>query len=765
MSPPERPRLLPGVPRVTLALVVFLGAAMTIVLALSDLGPVGGPAAAAPPSPLWLLPGLALHGGLCGLFLWRARSLGQERRVWTQIACAAVVFATAAAVSGVLGVLPATREHAAMPLAWAPVLAFPFAHRGLVRWNRYTTSLADPDDLLNGFAAVLGGMAVLNVVVERVDGALAAAPWWQVQPLLAQAATGVVLAGTAASVISLGAMGRDPRAWLVTAVFTLPFAGDLATVLLDGRSIAWSVVCEPLSAVLLCLAALLRPARTTPQPTDPTATTVGAFFVIVASILLLLVDAGGASSGVATWCAAGAALGSSVRLLVNVRELAQLAITRREALTDELTGLANRRAVLRRVAELDREQIPLAFALLDLDRFKEVNDGLGHAAGDELLRQVAARLQPVLRTGDLLGRLGGDEFAVVAVVEPGLSAADVAASLCTRLHDRLAEPFRIGGMSVHVGASIGGTVCTGAPADGHAPARLLREADAAMYDAKRSGTGSAQYDHARHGDGGSQLALVEELHLALAAGQLVLHHQPQVRVSTREVVGVEALVRWQHPQRGLIGPAEFLATAEAHGLMGALTDQVLAAAVEQLALWRSQGLALRMSVNLSASNLLDAGLPARVAALLEAHAVPAEDLTLEVTETVLLSDTARSRAVVADLRALGVGISIDDFGTGYCSLAYLRELPVTELKLDRSFTADLVSDPRTEAIVGSTLDLAHRLGLRVVAEGVEDERTLARLCALGCDDSQGYLHSVPLPAAELTAWLSRGPSSRSPALR
>ncbi|RBY86020.1 hypothetical protein DQ240_11260 [Blastococcus sp. TF02A-26] len=275
-----------------------------------------------------------------------------------------------------------------------------------------------------------------------------------------------------------------------------------------------------------------------------------------------------------------------------------------------------------------------------------------------------------------------------------------------------------------------------------------------MYGAKRSGRGTALYDESEHAEGGTTLVLVEELRAGLPAGELVLHHQPQVDIRTGRVEGVEALVRWAHPTRGLLGPGEFLPVAEAHGLMGALTDQVLAGAVAQLAQWQDRGSDLRMSVNLSASNLLDSRLPRRVAALLEEYGVPARCLTLEVTETVLLADSERSTAVISALRDLGVEISIDDFGTGYCSLAYLRQLPVNELKLDRSFTADLVSDVRTEAIVASTVELAHRLGLRVVAEGVEDECTLARLSALGCDQSQGYLHSPPLPAAELEAWVA-----------
>jgi EAL domain-containing protein (putative c-di-GMP-specific phosphodiesterase class I) len=276
-----------------------------------------------------------------------------------------------------------------------------------------------------------------------------------------------------------------------------------------------------------------------------------------------------------------------------------------------------------------------------------------------------------------------------------------------------------------------------------------------MYAAKRAGTGLAVYDPSRHADSSGHLALVEELRAALTTGQLVLHHQPQVDVRTGRTLGAEALVRWAHPVRGLLGPAQFLPLAEAHGLMGALTDEVLRQAVAQAADWRRRGLDLRISVNLSASNLLDTDLPHRVAGLLADAGLPAESLVLEVTETVLMGDAERSLAVVTALTALGLTVSIDDFGTGYSSLSYLRDLPVAELKLDRSFTADLLEDPRTEAIVASTIDLAHRLGLRVVAEGVEHDATLARLARLGCDESQGYLHSAPLPADRLADWLDR----------
>jgi len=319
-----------------------------------------------------------------------------------------------------------------------------------------------------------------------------------------------------------------------------------------------------------------------------------------------------------------------------------------------------------------------------------------------------------------------------------------------RVLKRLERPFLIHGMSVHVAASIGLTCSSSGNRT-----ELLRQADTAMYAAKRSGTGLAVYDPSRHADSSGHLALVEELRTALSTGQLVLHHQPQVDVSTGCTVGVEALVRWAHPVRGLLAPAQFLPLAEVHGLMGAVTEEVLRQAVAQAADWRRRGLELRISVNLSASNLLDTDLPRRVAALLADAGLPAGCLVLEVTETVLMGDAERSLAVVTALTALGLTVSIDDFGTGYSSLSYLRDLPVAELKLDRSFTADLLVEARTEAIVASTIDLAHRLGLRVVAEGVEHEATLARLAHLGCDESQGYLHSPPLPADLLEQWLDQ----------
>jgi diguanylate cyclase (GGDEF)-like protein len=339
----------------------------------------------------------------------------------------------------------------------------------------------------------------------------------------------------------LGDLRRDLRPWLFAGAFgSMEAMACLVTSELVPP--AWLAVAGAGGCLLMATAATLSPVPATPRPSDAASSMAGAFTVIVLGTAALIVSAG-APSAMALCCAGLAVLGGGVRMLIGVRDLAQLAETRAEALTDHLTGLPNRRAVLRRLEELSSSGTPLVFSLLDLDRFKEVNDGLGHAAGDDLLRQVAARLSPALRGGDVLGRLGGDEFAVVAVVEPGISPRETAEVLCRRLEECFADPFVLEGLAVHVGVSVGGTTGGRAGDDAEDTVRLLREADAAMYDAKRSGGGSALYDGARHADSGTALTLVEELRAGIASGQLVLHHQQQVDVRSGRVVGVEALGR------------------------------------------------------------------------------------------------------------------------------------------------------------------------------------------------------------------------------
>jgi diguanylate cyclase (GGDEF)-like protein len=426
-----------------------------------------------------------------------------------------------------------------------------------------------------------------------------------------------------------------------------------------------------------------------------------------------------------------------------------------DATHDSLTGLVNRRALYTdgqaRLANAPHRR--RALLLLDLDRFKEVNDSLGHHAGDQLLVEVGARLRGQLRGGDLLARLGGDEFAVL-LEDAG---AEEAASVAENLRARLAEPFTaLAGPSAVGSLTLYSTVSIGIarfPDDGPDLSALLRKADIAMYKAKTSFRGQHVYSGTDDANDVNRLQTVEELRAAVSGNQFVLHYQPKVDLATGEVHCVEALIRWQHPTRGLIYPDSFIALVEASGLMRAMTQQVLEMDLDQAAIWQGQGQHLTVAVNLSASSLVDADLPAQIFAMLAARGVPPEALQLEITEEFLMADHDRARSILTQLRDGGIQISVDDFGTGYSSLSRLREMPIDELKLDKSFVLPMVDDARAAALVASAIGLAHSLGLRMVAEGVETAVAYAALKRLGCDQGQGFWMSKPLPAAELDRWL------------
>jgi diguanylate cyclase (GGDEF)-like protein len=425
--------------------------------------------------------------------------------------------------------------------------------------------------------------------------------------------------------------------------------------------------------------------------------------------------------------------------------LAQLAT---EAHQDPLTGLANRR---RFIEELETTVYgaggrPCAVLMIDLDRFKEVNDSFGHSVGDDLLCLVGPRLQGALQDGDLLARMGGDEFAVLMPDADTMRAQQVA----TRLGAALREAFVLDGMPLHVDASIGIAVC---PDHGRDRSLLLARADTAMYAAKRGRHEFEVWAPDGTPDSRDRLETLEQLRAALDTEQLVNHYQPKLDLRTGAVIGVEALVRWDHPVRGLLYPDVFLPLAEQAGLMRRLALGVLERSLRDLQGWRAAGRDLSVAVNLSVSNLQDVALPEQVEMLLEAFAVPAEALTLEITEDLLMADAARSQQVMSGLRKLGVRLSIDDYGTGYSSLAYLRALPVDELKLDRSFVGQLTSDERAAAIVRSTLQLSRDLGMTMVVEGVEDAATLDALRGWGCEFAQGYFIARPLAADVLASWL------------
>ncbi|WP_322759768.1 bifunctional diguanylate cyclase/phosphodiesterase [Frankia sp. Cr2] len=458
--------------------------------------------------------------------------------------------------------------------------------------------------------------------------------------------------------------------------------------------------------------------------------------------------------------AAATVLVALVRTGITFAEVRQLAETKLQARTDELTGLANRRGFFERLDGLDlradRRARRFALLVLDLDRFKEINDSLGHPVGDDLLKLVGRRIAAALRPEDLLARLGGDEFAVI------LEDADaaVAKMVAERVLAALKGPFDVGAVTLHVDASIGAALH---PDDAVTASVLLQRADVAMYAAKSARSGVEYYRPGADVHTPDRLDVIEALRGGLGDDQLRVHYQMKVDLRTGSCHAVEALVRWEHPTKGLLQPDVFLPLAEHTGLMRPLTLEVLGLALGQCRRWWDVGLDIGVAVNLSAANLLDTGFPAEVAELLELHGVPARALEFEITETALMLDRIRTAAVLTTLREMGIHIAVDDYGTGYSSLSYLRELPVDELKLDKSFAVHLESDPVAAAIVQSTVGLAHSLGLRIVVEGVETETAMGRLTDFGCDLAQGFYLGCPQPAEELTPLLWHRHNHRSPA--
>ncbi|MYV99694.1 EAL domain-containing protein [Streptomyces sp. SID3343] len=430
-----------------------------------------------------------------------------------------------------------------------------------------------------------------------------------------------------------------------------------------------------------------------------------------------------------------------------------------ESRHDALTGLPNRRLLLERGEEaLVRAEGGgrAALLLLDLHRFHEVNDTLGHVAGDRLLQQVGARLETLVRPGDTVARLGGDEFAVLL---PGLdmesdrpAAQEAVVALARRIVDRLGEPFDLDELTLDVEASIGVAIFPDHASD---VLGLLQYADVAMYLAKRSRSGVELYDDSRDVNTRDKLLLLGDLRRALDNHEVELHYQPKIALADGRVDGCEALVRWRHPTRGQVSPEEFVLLAEQTGLMPRLTRYVVDVALDQVARWHQEGIDVPIAVNISARDIHVPSFADSVAAGLREHDVSAAALQLEITERVLLEEPQRAAESLDALRRLGVRLSLDDFGTGYSSLVHLRHIPVSELKIDRSFVARLMLNEGDAAIVSSIVQLAHSLGLRVVAEGVEDEATYQRLRELGCDSAQGWLMSKALPGDEATAWLLR----------
>ena len=432
------------------------------------------------------------------------------------------------------------------------------------------------------------------------------------------------------------------------------------------------------------------------------------------------------------------------RVAFQARQLAD------QAMYDALTGLANRALLNNRMEhEIDvckRENKSFGVVLMDLDRFKEVNDTLGHDVGDELLREVGRRLKATVRAEDTVARLGGDEY-VVLIHNLDAQGAHVIADKILSALDR---PFHWHNQSIDISASLGLAFF---PAQCDDAGSLMRCADIAMYVAKRAGKGYALYAQDQDRTSLGDLSLKSELREAIQADQLCLYYQPQIDHKTQRVVGVEALVRWNHPLRGFLTPDQFIPLAEEGGLIGPLTHWVLQSALACHVALGQAGHRLNMAVNLSARNLHDMDLPATVERLLAASGVDPHQLTLEITESAVMANPSDGLGILTQLDRMGIKLAIDDYGTGYSSLAYLKRLPVDELKIDKSFVMDMENNENDAVIVRSTIDLAHNLGLRVTAEGVESQEVWDTLSILGCDQSQGYFMSRPMPADRLEAWL------------
>jgi len=420
------------------------------------------------------------------------------------------------------------------------------------------------------------------------------------------------------------------------------------------------------------------------------------------------------------------------------------------AFTDTLTSLPNRELFYDRLSQLvllsQREKMAFSLFVMDLDRFKYINDTLGHHVGDQLLAQAGDRIRAVVREADTIARLGGDEFAALLPKVIDIQGAVIVAE---RINAALSEPFMIEGNSLHASVSIGMVMF---PYHGESQNELMQRADVAMYYAKNNQLGYALYESEIDTHNVLELTLETELKHAIQNNLLKLFYQPKIFIETGEVYGVEALLRWIHPERGFIPPDSFIPLAEQTGLIHPLTQWVLKTAVEQTRQWHDKGIIINVAINLSAQSLRDPGLVESIATVLQEAGLDPKYLTLELTETAVMSDPKQALEILSALDEKGVMLSIDDFGTGYSSLAYLKRLPVDEIKIDRSFVMEMDEDSNDKIIVQSTIDLAHNMGLKVIAEGIETDQSWQALKALGCDMGQGYFMCRPIDAESLDEW-------------
>jgi len=642
---------------------------------------------------------------------------------------------------------------------------YPLAYTAIVLFMRGEVKRLATPSWLDGVIAGLGAAAVCSAfafhkILISTGGNTTATLANLAYPIGDLLLLALVVGGTA--MLS----GRRKAPWILLATgIGLNVVGDTFNLFQNsiGASRIGTVfngVAWPAAIVVMSMAVWLRPRASSPFATEKSQGFVLPELGAVCALGILFFSTLHSLDRVAIGLATATLIVVSSRLALSVQSLKEISLERhRQSVTDDLTGLGNRRHLFRVLdgffaeqGELATRDRPLAFLFVDLNHFKEINDSFGHPAGDELLKQLGARLATSLRSTDLLFRLGGDEFAVVLID----GDAEYATRVAERLTASLGEPFLLDVVTARISASIGIAM---APADANESAGLVWCADVAMYRAKLGSLPFAVYEQDLDEDG-DQMRMLEELRAALDEGALMLHYQPQLDLRSGEIMAVEALVRWAHPRLGLLPPIKFLPLAEEAGLMRPLTAWVLEEAARQCAAWRSAGRPMAVSVNVSPTNLLEPGFSDMIRSQLSRYGLTADSLVLEITETCMISEFEQARRVIEELRDLGLVISIDDFGAGVTSLAYLSSLAVGELKLDRSFIAGLADSDsdRDLDLVRSTITLGHSMGLRIVAEGIEDRATLDLLAELGCDIAQGYCISRPKPAHELAFRFDADPS-------
>jgi len=676
----------------------------------------------------------------------------------------------------VLGALrqPLTRYVTAVMVGGGITIAIMLATRGLDIFSAERPELL----ILLVACAVVAELTPLKVVLRAAEGEITASNTFAFALLICYGAPVAALAFALGTIVADGVRGKPLVRIAFNAsqyVLTVAAAGVVLSALSDLPRLADPTLLQPKDLPGIVVAALVFHALNSifVAGAISLAERLG-FLKYLAQDLFLQASSAGLLLGLSPVLVIAADFSLAVLPLLFLPLLAihrggrQAIAKEHQSLHDALTGLPNRVLFRDRVQQAvraaERRAAGSAVMIMDLDHFKEVNDTLGHHHGDVLLQAVAERLKVTLRDTDTVARLGGDEFGVLL---PEVEGEDDALAVAEILQSALREPFVVDGLTLEMGASIG-IACY--PEHGDHVEVLIQRADIAMYSAKEAGRGYALYEPQQDHYSPRRLSLAGELRSALENGELELHYQPKADVVTGRIIGVEALVRWIHPRHGLLGPEEFVPIAEQTGLIVPLTHWVLDAAMRQCRVWQEQGYELSVAVNLSARSFLDTQLAVNIPLLLAHHQIEPTLLELEVTESTIMLDPVRACTTLERLSEIGLTLSIDDFGTGYSSLANLKRLPVDMIKIDKSFVLEMATEHSDAAIVRSTIELAHNLGLQVIAEGVEDRQIWDELARLGCDYAQGFYLSRPLPADKLTRKLALAPAEdgvlvERPALR